>query len=82
LYGGNAEIGAERARGTEIMDELVEDIAVHPDHLEVTIAWAPRIYVLLSEVGLKDSENGGVGGAFHPGSTPALLRGEVLLKAA
>ena len=45
-----------------LIDELVDRVAVHPDHLEVAISGAPRINVLLSEVGLKDSENSRVGG--------------------
>ncbi len=45
-----------------LVDELVDNIAVLPDHLEVSIAGAPTINVLLSEVGLRDSENSRVGG--------------------
>ncbi len=44
-----------------LVDELVEEVAVFPDHLEVKVAGAPRINVRLDEVGLKVSENGGVG---------------------
>ena len=46
-----------------LVDELVEEVAVFPDHLEVKVAGAPRINVRLDEVGLKVSENGGVGDA-------------------
>src|ERR1700676_781593 len=46
----------------DLIDELVDRVAVHPDHVEVSISGAARINVLLSEVGSKDSENGGVGG--------------------
>jgi hypothetical protein len=45
-----------------LVQELVEEVAVLPDHLEVKIAGAPRLNVLLSEVGLKDVSFGGVGG--------------------
>lgn len=45
-----------------IVDELVETVAVFPDHLEVTIAGAPRLNVRFSEVGLKESRTVGVGG--------------------
>jgi len=47
-----------------LVEELVEKVAVFPDHLEVTIAGAPRLNVGLAEVGLggKQSENVGVGG--------------------
>src|ERR1039458_1371845 len=47
-----------------LVEELVENVAVFPDHLEVTIAGAPRLNVGLAEVGLggKQSENVGVGG--------------------
>ena len=44
-----------------LVDELVEEVGVFPDHLEVKVAGAPRINVRLDEVGLKVSENGGVG---------------------
>jgi len=43
-----------RAAETEqrtLIDELVDAVAAHPDHLEVAISGAPRINVLLSEVG-------------------------------
>jgi len=47
-----------------LVEELVEKVAVFPDHLEVTIAGAPRLNVGLAEVGLggKQSQNVGVGG--------------------
>ena len=45
-----------------LVDELVNALAVHPDHLGVAIAGAPRMNVLLSEVGLKDSQHSRVGG--------------------
>ncbi|HXZ83473.1 MAG TPA: hypothetical protein VED84_07005, partial [Acidimicrobiales bacterium] len=46
-----------------LVEELVEKVAVFPDHLEVTIAGAPRLNVGLAEVGLgnKQSQNVGVG---------------------
>ena len=65
-----------------LVEELVESISVFPDHLEVTVAGAPPLNVLYQEVGLKQSEIAGVGGAITSPSTPALLRGKVLLKAA
>jgi len=37
-------------------------VIVRPDHLEVEIAGAPKVNVLLCEVGLKDSGNARVGG--------------------
>ncbi len=45
-----------------LIDELVECVTVLPDHLEVTVAGAPRLNVLFSEVGLKESQKNGVGG--------------------
>jgi len=45
-----------------LVEELVECVAIFPDHLEVKIAGAPRLNVLLAEVGLKESANFGVGG--------------------
>jgi len=38
-----------------LVDELVEEVAVFPDHLEVKVVGAPRINVTLGEVGLKVS---------------------------
>ena len=45
-----------------LIDEMLADITVHPDRLQVTIAGAPPLNVAFSEVGLKDSTLGGVGG--------------------
>lgn len=45
-----------------LVEELVESVDFFPDHLEVKVAGAPRLNVLLREVGLKESANGGVGG--------------------
>ena len=45
-----------------LLEEFLDSVTVLPDHLEVTVHGAPRINVLLSEVGLKDSKNSGVGG--------------------
>ncbi len=45
-----------------LVEELVEEVAVLPDHLEVVVAGAPRLNVLYREVGLKESQIGGVGG--------------------
>jgi hypothetical protein len=51
-----------------LIEELVEAVAFFPDHLEVTIAGAPKLNVGLSEVGLKEPESRtvGVGGAVAP----------------
>ena len=53
------------------VEELVEKVAVFPDHLEVTIAGAPKLNVGLSEVGLggNQSQNVGVGGGTFPHTT-------------
>lgn len=45
-----------------LLEEFLDSVTVLPDHLEVTVHGAPRLNVLLSEVGLKDSKNSGVGG--------------------
>ena len=46
-----------------LVEDLVEQVAMLPDHLEVQIAGAPRLNVLLSEVGLKEPVSpSGVGG--------------------
>ncbi|MBI4259162.1 MAG: recombinase family protein [Actinobacteria bacterium] len=47
-----------------LVEDLVEEVAILPDHLEVQIAGAPRLNVLLSEVGLREKvSNSGVGGS-------------------
>ncbi|MCU1456081.1 MAG: hypothetical protein JWL73_173 [Actinomycetia bacterium] len=45
-----------------LVEELVEAVSIFPDHLEVKVAGAPTLNVLLSEVGLKESATSGVGG--------------------
>ena len=45
-----------------LLEEFLESVTVLPDHRDVTVRGAPRINVLLSEVGLKNSKSGGVGG--------------------
>lgn len=45
-----------------LVEELLESVTVHPDHLEVTVHGAPRLNVLLEEVGLGVSQSSGVGG--------------------
>ncbi|MGE0881257.1 MAG: recombinase family protein [Acidimicrobiia bacterium] len=45
-----------------LLDELLESVTVHPDRLVVAIHGAPPLNVGFTEVGLKDSENRGVGG--------------------
>jgi hypothetical protein len=45
-----------------LIDELLDRIIVYPDHLEVVVHGVPKINVLLSEVGLAESQNTCVGG--------------------
>jgi site-specific DNA recombinase len=45
-----------------LVEELIEAVAFFPDHLEVKVAGAPKLNVLPSEVGLKESQTVGVGG--------------------
>lgn len=45
-----------------LIDELLDRIIVYPDHLEVVVHGVPKINVLLSEVGLAESQNARVGG--------------------
>ncbi len=37
------------------VEELVEEVALYPDHLEVVVAGAPRLNVLLEEVSVQSS---------------------------
>lgn len=61
-----------------LVEELLETFAIFPDHLEETIAGAPRLNVTLAEVGLSpgQSQNLSVGGAFTTFSTSAVWRSE------
>jgi hypothetical protein len=73
---------AEEQERRVLIEELIEWVSVFPDHLEVTVSGAPPLNVRYGEVGLKESDLVGVGGAFDPLSTPVLLRGQITLKAA
>ena len=55
-----------------LIDELLDRIIVYPDHLEVVVHGVPKMNVLLSEVGLAESQNARVGGASRPLRTPTL----------
>ncbi len=46
---------ATQAERRALVEELVNEAAMYPDHLEVAISGAPRLNVLLSEVGLAKS---------------------------
>jgi hypothetical protein len=45
-----------------LLDELLDRIVVFPDHLEVAVHGAPKLNVLLGEIGLAESQNSRVGG--------------------
>jgi hypothetical protein len=46
-----------------IVEELLESVAIYPDHLEVTVSGVPRLNVTLKEVGLTGGwQFRGVGG--------------------
>ncbi len=53
---------AEDKERRVLVDELLEGVSVFPDHLEVAVVGVPRLNVTLGEVGLKESQNVGVGG--------------------
>lgn len=40
-----------------LVEELLKNVTVLPDHLEVTVTGTPVLNVLYAEVGLKGSEN-------------------------
>jgi site-specific DNA recombinase len=60
-----------------LVNELVEEVALFPDHLEVVVAGAPRLNVTLEEVGV---QNCGVRGGIRTISTWT-VRGEFRLDA-
>ena len=53
---------AEDKERRVLVDELLEGVSVFPDHLEVAVVGVPRLNVRLGEVGLRESQNVGVGG--------------------
>lgn len=56
-----------------MLDELLDNVTVHPDRLVVTVHGAPPRNVAFSEVGPKDSELSRVGGGTSrslPGRCP------------
>lgn len=53
---------ATDAEKRKLLDELIASVTVHPDRLVVEVHGAPPLNVAPSEVGLKDSDLGGVGG--------------------
>jgi len=55
-----------------LIDELIDAVVVHPDHLVVAVHGAPPLNVTLEEVGLGVSQISGVGGASRAISPPAL----------
>jgi DNA invertase Pin-like site-specific DNA recombinase len=48
---------AEEKERRVLVEELIEWVTVFPDHLEVKVSGAPNLNILLSEVGLRGSEN-------------------------
>lgn len=53
---------ANEGERRKLLDELLAQIQVHPDHLVVEVQGAPSLRVALSEVGLKVSDLSGVEG--------------------
>ncbi len=52
-----------------LVDELVENVTVGPEWFSVTLYGSPPVRTRYGEVGLKDSDPVGVGGATHTPST-------------
>ena len=38
-----------------LVEDLVEAVTVHPDHLSVTVVGSPPLHVTLAEVGLRST---------------------------
>ena len=54
-----------------LVEELLESVAMYPDHLEVTVSGVPRLNVPLEEVGLSGGwQFCGVGGPTSPNCHP------------
>jgi hypothetical protein len=62
-----------------LVEELLDVLAIFPDHLEVTVKGAPRLNVTLDEVGLTGGrwQFVGVAGLTRTISAPPLLRAEL-----
>jgi hypothetical protein len=84
----NLDIDRAWAAATEserriLIEELVENVTVHPDHLEVTVSGAPRLHVLYQEVGLKESGPDRVRGGtstLSPRESPLTLAGQTSIR--
>jgi len=65
-----SEVWAEATQDERrvLIEELVNGVAIFPDHLQVTISGAPPLNVTLEEVGLKQSSIRGVGGPDYANS--------------
>jgi len=80
---GDMDVEAIWAEATEeerrvLVEELVEAIAIFPDHLEVTVSGVPRLNVALDEVGLTGGwQFCGVGGPCRTLGTPLVIGGEL-----
>jgi hypothetical protein len=58
-----------------LVNELVDHVAVYPDHLEVAVHGVPKLNVLLAEVGLVEQSGfSRVGRPMVPLRTPTGLR--------
>jgi hypothetical protein len=66
------------------VDELLDGIEVHTDHLEVIVRGAPRLNVTLEEVGLKPTREDQTcrRGVYDPMHTAPVLRAELSLDGA
>ena len=65
-----------------LVEELIESVALFPDHLEVTISGVPKLNVTLQEVGLRETlSSRGVGGATQTVTPRGAASGEFPLAA-
>lgn len=66
-----------------LVEELLDAVAMYPDHLEVTVKGAPRLNGTLKEAGLGPGgwQFCGVGGLLRTSSTPFVVRGAFSLAA-
>jgi site-specific DNA recombinase len=65
-----------------IVEELLESVAMYPDHLEVTVSGVSRLNVTLEEVGLTGGwQFRGVGGPSRTSHTPLVVRDKLHLAA-
>lgn len=62
-----------------LVEELVENVTMHPDHLEVKMAGTPALTVLLEEIGLQPTQGSFTPSAYSPKPPTSTLNSQQTL---